>query len=390
MAETPLTCYAQTMPGVEKIAWLEIKTRLPGVRFGEYLFAEEQNGVVTFDYDGPPADLLQLRTAEDVFLLALSIPKVTRTRADLRLITEEVERSDSFGRAAHTLLRQRHLSGPPTYRVISRLYGRHLYLRKELEQAVLKGLAARYGRRWRLVDDDANVEVWANLFGSHFVVGLRLSDRAMRHRFAKVVETPAALRPSVAAALVWLTDPQPGDVFLDPLCGSGTILMERAMAGNGTRMTQTDADSRGLAGGLLGGDIEPRQVHAAYRNLATLTQPTHPISNDPRYPRHPRPTLFRWDTCRLPLAAGSVDKVATNLPFGKQIGSPADVLRLYPGFFAELERVLKPGGRAVVLSSEYELVKDVVRGRPGLAIQTGYSIAILGQWARIYVVKRQV
>ena len=29
--------------------------------------------------------------------------------------------------------------------------------------------------------------------------------------------------------MVHLTDPQPGDVFLDPMCGSATLLLEGAM-----------------------------------------------------------------------------------------------------------------------------------------------------------------
>jgi hypothetical protein len=37
------TFYAQTMPGVEEIAWLEIRDRLNNVSFREYLFAKEQN-----------------------------------------------------------------------------------------------------------------------------------------------------------------------------------------------------------------------------------------------------------------------------------------------------------------------------------------------------------
>ena len=60
------------MPGFEEIAWLEIHERFPGTSFGEYLFAKEQNGIVVFDFAGDVDGLLQLRTTEDVFLLALN------------------------------------------------------------------------------------------------------------------------------------------------------------------------------------------------------------------------------------------------------------------------------------------------------------------------------
>ncbi|MEM7336847.1 MAG: RNA methyltransferase, partial [Chloroflexota bacterium] len=64
------TFYAQTMPGIEDIAWLEIKSQLARVKFGEKLFAKDQNGLVLFDYQGDTADLLNLRTTEDLFVLA--------------------------------------------------------------------------------------------------------------------------------------------------------------------------------------------------------------------------------------------------------------------------------------------------------------------------------
>jgi ubiquinone/menaquinone biosynthesis C-methylase UbiE len=53
---------------------------------------------------------------------------------------------------------------------------------------------------------------------------------------------------------------------------------------------------------------------------------------------------------------------------------------------AELERVVRPGGRIVLLSSEFDLVKETVRQRPRLSITTGYSVAVLGTWGRIYII----
>ena len=148
--------YAQTMPGVEEIAWLEIRKRLKNVSFREYLFAKEQNGIVLFDYDGPPEKLLQLRSTEDVFLEAVSQQKVSRGREDLKQIGTLVHKSESFGRAANSLLRYRKFSHPPTYRVVSRKYGQHQYRRKDFESVVMRGIQARYPR-WTPVADQAQV-----------------------------------------------------------------------------------------------------------------------------------------------------------------------------------------------------------------------------------------
>ena len=82
--------YIQTRPGLEEIAWLEIRDMLPNAKFGEYLFAQEQNGIVTFSYKGETADVNQLLTSEDEFLQALSLPKLSRGRQDLALVQEAV------------------------------------------------------------------------------------------------------------------------------------------------------------------------------------------------------------------------------------------------------------------------------------------------------------
>ena len=105
--------YAQTMPGVEEIAWLEIRERLKNAHFSRYLFAKEQNGIVVFDYPGPATDLLRLRTTEDVFAQIAYFDDLTRLRRDLRTIQEVIAVSEGVGRAVNDYLRVRRFSAPP-------------------------------------------------------------------------------------------------------------------------------------------------------------------------------------------------------------------------------------------------------------------------------------
>ncbi len=194
---------------------------------------------------------------------------------------------------------------------------------------------------------------------------MRLSDRTMRHRFERKVELPAALRPSVAAAMVFLTEPAANDVFLDPMAGSGRILYERMQTGP--------------YGRILAGDIDQERVDAARKNVRGSRK--KPGASD-----RAQPDIRQWDARQLPLEDASIDKVATNLPFGKQLRGNQTPAKLYPAVLAELQRVVRPGGRIVLLSSEYDLIKEEVRKLPRLTITTGYSVAVLGVWGRIYII----
>jgi tRNA (guanine6-N2)-methyltransferase len=355
----PLTYYVQTMPGVEKIAWQEIQQRFPQASLREYLFVKDQNGIVLFDDDVSFKELLTLRTAEDVFVRVAHIPRLTYDYGDLRQIERLLETGDELGKIAHILTSYLKLTRRPTFRVVARKTGDHRYNRAHLEKALELGIQRRFGKGWRQVEENADFEVWGNVLGPVFVCGIRLSDRTMRHRHNRAVELPASLRPSVAAAMVFLSQPHPHDVFLDPMCGSGTILLERLAFG--------DAQT------INGADIMAGQVQATQANLGKKGR---------------RVLLWQGDGERLPVAASSVDKIVCNLPFGHQIGTPAQIKRLYPAFLAEVARVLRPGGKAVLLSSEFDRLKEAIRQQPSLEIGEGHSIAVLGKWGRIYVVEK--
>ena len=362
MAAKGLLYYAHTMPGVQEIAWPEIRARLPESSFEAFSEFPAKNGIALFRYSGAASDLLELRTVEDVFFLVQRTPKVEWGREGLSKIFRTIERNRFIekGLGIHRSIRHGGGKGTRTFRVISRLAGRRQPFRRiDLERAVERALKNRLGRGWRAVDDGGEVEFWANLIGREFICGLRLSDASMRHRGYKQSHIAASLRPSVAAAMVWLTEPKPEDVFLDPMCGAGTILVERGLA-----------ERHRL---LVGGDVRDVALQSASENIG---------------PRHKPRQLFRWDVRRLPLRSGTVDKIAVNPPFGKQLGSPEENRALYRAILREADRVLAVSGRAVVISSEIELIRDSLRRLERLQIVRGYPVTILGQRATIYIVER--
>jgi tRNA (guanine6-N2)-methyltransferase len=355
--------YAQTAPGAEEIAWLEIRWRLPGVKFGEYLFAKEQNGIVTFAYQGEIADLQKLETAEDLFIQAVSEPKLSRGRRDVNAIRDLIGKSESLGRAANLLMRFRKFSRPPSYRVVSRKFGRHEYPLKEVQKAAIQGMQARYPK-WQPVAEGAQVELSVDLLGSHLLCGFKISDSQTKKRLKLEQSGPELIRPSLAAALVVLTEPTAEDIFLDVLCDNGRLLHTRRRFGPYRQ--------------LIGADIAEEPLELTQQNLSTRRQGRLPDNI----------ALHLWEYDTLPLDEASVDKVATVLPDRQQVGGEAEMRDLYEGMFGEIARVLRPGGRAAILSREYDQVKETLRHLPALETQTGYSVKNGAHWGRIYIVKR--
>lgn len=350
--------FAHVVPGLEAIAVAEMRAHLDDVQIERTVERfDERTGLVLARYAGSPADLLTLRTTEDVFALAAESASIPAGRNGIGSVRAAVSAGTGVDVAASAALevRQRR-KGKPTFRVIARKSGDHAFRRVDLQRAVETGIMERFPG-WRLVDDNAQLEIWVHLVDRSLILGFRLSDNTMRQREYRVASLPAALKPTVAAAMVMLSRPEDGDVVLDPMCGSGTILVERALAGRYKL--------------LLGGDADPEAVKATRENIG---------------PRYKPIEIRRWDATALPLGDASVSRVVCNLPFGKQIGTPAEIRSLYPALLDEFSRVLVPGGRMVLLTSERALLRRAIEQHPDLVLERQVSVQVRGVWATIFVI----
>ena len=70
--------------------------------------------------------------------------------------------------------------------------------------------------------------------------------------------------------------------------------------------------------------------------------------------------LFQWDACRTPLHADTIDVFLTDLPFGKAHGSHKSVKRLMPPLVKELGRLLKPGGRGLIICNGHKIFSSIL------------------------------
>ncbi len=350
--DTP-PCYAMVLPGLEPLAAEEIEQTLRGEL--------KRTGPGFFVFRIPEIDesLLNLRTTEDVFLFGWGTDSLTYRAADLESIRRWTSREADW----QNLLRIHHAirprpKGRPTYRLVAQMTGEHGYRRKDALEALARGLAGKIPPGWKPAEENAYVEIWLTIHGKTAICGLRLSDRTMRHRTYKVEHLPASLRPTMAAAMVRLAEVRPGHALLDPMCGAGTILAEALAVLGQSRQPSL----------VCGGDLDRSALRMAGANLRRLG----------------RPHLIRWDATRLPLPDGRFDRIISNPPFGKQLGRPEEIGPLYRRMAPEYDRVLRPGGRAVLLVSDFAPLREAARAT-GWKADRQLRVRVLGQRAVIGV-----
>lgn len=352
--ETDLpACYAMVHRGLEEIAADEITRDLGGE------VKKTAGGIVAFRVPEITSDILKLRTTEDVFLLAWGTDDLSFRAADLEKITQWTRRVrwDELLKIHHAVRPKPR--GKPTWWLVTQMMGKHAYRRVDARKAMSRGLEGMFPESWKPAEENASIEVWLSINANRAVCGLRLSDREMRHREYKDEHMPASLRPTVAAAMVRLAGAGPDQVVLDPMCGAGTIIAEQIEL----------ARQRGAGRAhVLGGDIDPAALRAAAGNLR----------------RFRTDLLALWDARRLPLPSHSVDRIVCNPPFGVQIGEPEEIAPLYRRAIAEWDRVLKPGGRAVLLVADLPVLTAAIHP-VGWSPSKQYRVQVLGQPATLGV-----
>ncbi|WP_238350638.1 TRM11 family SAM-dependent methyltransferase [Kribbella shirazensis] len=219
-------------------------------------------------------------------------------------------------------------------------------------QATIATVEQRHGWVNRPADWDVNLERsaggWVVQFG----------PLTWARRFGRLERLPWSTNVIVADVLVRLAKLRAGQRVLDPFCGTGTILLSVRRRESTARVLGTDHDLHALT--------------LAARNLEL------PGALG----------LVRAEAGALPLRPGSVDRVVTNLPFGKQVGSHRGNHGLYPDVLREIERVLAPDGRAVVLTEDKRLLRGVLERQRGLKVVRERLLRYNGATPTAYVLTR--
>lgn len=314
---------ARTLRGLEDIAAREIAER------GLGRVQRSRHREVWFTADRPDPRQLDLRTIDDLFLLAAVIDGVGHTKADLVRFADAARTSEPN----ELLLRRGRCGGADTATgvdVAASFLGKRNYNRYDIEDAVGTEIADAVGlpyhsRRGGDAPPEGTLSFRVTVEGTQAALALRVGDRPMHRRRYKQASTPGTLHPPLAAAMAKLADVRPADTVLDPCCGTGTILIEAAGLAPGAR--------------LLGADHDRRALAAATANAALTATAA---------------TWLQADAGRLPVGNGRVDRIVSNPPWDRQVPAHGTLAARPDRLYREIRRVLSATGRAVLLLHDAE------------------------------------
>jgi putative N6-adenine-specific DNA methylase len=215
---------------------------------------------------------------------------------------------------------------------------------------------------------DPDVRIHAYLTQDQYQLYLDTSGAPLYQRGFRDVSVIAPLRENLAAGIIMLSGWIPGTPFLDPMCGSGTFLIEAAMMAvnqpPGMKRTfgfqkltsfdeglwkkiETEAMNKMKPIEFLdiyGSDMDLRAVRVARHNLkvAGLEEVAKVMQSD-------------FIKLEPPSAEGTL---VTNPPYGQRIGEDEDLKEVYPVWAKHMKESFG-GWNTYFLTADLEMPKDM-------------------------------
>jgi tRNA (guanine6-N2)-methyltransferase len=339
---------ADVAEGLESLAEEEILSLLgSGVTFEERV---RKPGILRFAYPGNPFHLTRLKTVQAVYQRAYyPVPRPKALLGD-----------QHFKNLLAQIALVRELAPADAYKTF-------FLSAAGSESSVMQRLKTELGAKIGLEPGAEEGDLLLRLRhplegGDDWEMLVRLSPRPLATRSWRVCNREGALNAAVAHAMIALTQPAPDDHFLNLMCGSGTLLIERLL--------------HMPAASVAGYDHDEQAIICARQNVEAAGY-SEQIS-------------LRVGDCRhLPLPDKSIDALVGDLPFGHLVGSHEHNVELYPQLLAEAARVAKKDARCVLITHEVHLMESLLDKSEVWDVEQVLRVALGGLYPRLFVLVRK-
>ncbi|KAL9185091.1 hypothetical protein ACHAXT_002868 [Thalassiosira profunda] len=204
----------------------------------------------------------------------------------------------------------------------------HKFHAPEVEREI-GGAMSEYYTHIKPKMTDYDVEVRIDVVAKKVIVGTQINvDDLSKGRHFLRFRNAVTIKTNLAYAMIGCANIKPGDLVVDPFCGSGTILLEAL-----------DVFEKRIS--CVGMDVSRRSANGAKENALA-----EGFGDD----------VCQFHCCdarnfRHKLEEESVNAIVTNLPWGIMTGhkNVSDLQSMYEVFLRTAWYVLKDGGRIVML-----------------------------------------
>ena len=241
---------------------------------------------------------------------------------------------------------------------------------QKVKDAIVDQLRDSRGQRPQVDADTPDVLVNVYLHRDNASISIDLSGNSLHRRGYRTEQGQASLKETLAAAILlradWPAIAAAGGTLRDPLCGSGTLLIEAAMmaadiAPGLLRQNYgfqgwlqhdpklwiklvNEAEQRHNAGigklpSIQGSDHEPSVIRIAQANARRAGLASHIEFR-----------IAELDDCQ-PAAEDETGLLVTNPPYGERLGETASLPMLYRALGLMMKRCY-PGWRAAIFTGE--------------------------------------
>lgn len=353
----------KTVPGLEDVTAMEVKNLVKNV---DEIIARPQGimGRILVKVDISPFEFCRIlnekaKSIEKVIVL-LGMYKVSQSKRGLKDIYEAVKASKISD----------FLTPHESFGVRPSREGKHEYTSLDIGKvggdAVIDQIKEIYGLRPAVNLKHPSIIIYCGVVGDTCMIGIDTTgDMALHKRGYRVFDHPAALRPTIAYAMIKIANVKEGEILLDPFCGGGTILIEAARLYKKLK--------------IFGLDVFAENIKGAYLN-ATSAGVAEKI------------TFIVGDATKLDKIFNiNIDKIICNPPYGiRQLRRERrkEIPQLYDKFLLSASKILDDNGLICIITPKKKTIRLAIE-KSELQICHKREIYHGGLKAFIFVFKKE-
>ncbi|AEF95679.1 tRNA (guanine(6)-N2)-methyltransferase [Methanotorris igneus] len=245
-------------------------------------------------------------------------------------------------------------------------------------QAVIDAYKNAKGVRLKVNLDNPDVIIRVDVIFNELIIGIDTTgDEGLHRRGYRAYNHPAHLNASIASALVKLSNWKDDEILLDPMCGSGTILVEAAMIKRNIPPGKFRDDfafikifGREALDEIKSQIVENKKMLKLYGVEKFKKHISGAVKNAENVGVVDTIKFIEGDATELEkidYLKDGVDVVITNPPYGIRIGGKKMVRNLYNNFLNSLKKITHDDSRIIIITAEDKILRNA-------AINNNYKI----------------